>query len=110
MVTELTDPTTGGPTVTYKTVGDLIQELENYDPETPLRVGFQPSWPLAGYIAAVTLIDPADQTECPCGCDGVDEDHTDSPARSEEPATLWIAINQSSSYSESPYAPREIWQ
>ena len=35
------------------TVGELIELLEDFDPETEVRLGTQPNWPLQYHIAGV---------------------------------------------------------
>ena len=78
------------------TLNELIETLqETLDdyPELgdqPVKVGYQPNYPLAGVIANVVVIDADDE-----------EDYDDSgPA-------LWIAV--SDNHSE-PYAPRAAWE
>lgn len=62
------------------TVGELIEELEEYDADSPVRIATQPSYPLTNTISGVTVIDD----------------------------TLWIATSQVGG-DESPYAPAEAW-
>lgn len=78
------------------TVRDLLELLESYDPETPLRIATQPSWPLASTLAAVTLIEAPED----------DEDPDFVPDRV---ATVWLAASDSVGYDEHPYAPRDAW-
>jgi hypothetical protein len=71
------------------TVGDLIDRLEQIDPETPLRVAFQPAWPLAGYVEAVTEVHSDPETGWTRG--------------------VWLAISGGVNHGEHPYAPRAAW-
>jgi hypothetical protein len=68
------------------TVGGLIEELQQFDESTEVRVASQPSYPLANEIQNV--------------CNLVEGD---------EDGFVWIAVDQISSYQESPYAPRDVW-
>ena len=66
--------------------------------ETEVAIAYQPSYPLRGRIAAVTIpaeVDPGD----------MDPDETNDPDG--DRAVLWIATDQDN---ESPYAPRWPWQ
>jgi hypothetical protein len=38
-----------------ETVGDLIAELECYDPDTPIRLASQPRWPFEYTLGGVAL-------------------------------------------------------
>jgi hypothetical protein len=80
--------------MTIKTVGDLKEALEEFDDALPVRIAYQPSWPLAGSIQNVREVDRADE---PGG-----------PTRPGD-VTLWIAVDQVSTYTENPYAPRDAW-
>lgn len=66
------------------TVRDLIDALSEQDPDTPVRIAYQPSYPLRGQIACVT--------------DYVDADID----------AVWIAVVPAP-HDENPYAPRDAW-
>jgi hypothetical protein len=76
-----------------KTIAELIDELNEAStqfPEgldTPIAVAYQPTYPLRGYISAVTAT-------------GLDEDEGDEPV-------VWLAVNQDN---DDPYASRDAWQ
>lgn len=76
------------------TVQDLLDQLEGIDPETPLAVAFQPSWPLRGSVSAVT--------QMPVGVHGEDEE--------DGLGVVWLAIDPESSWDVSPYASNDAWQ
>jgi hypothetical protein len=67
-------------------VQDLIFELSQLEPTAEVRVAYQPSYPLAAEIAAVTDL-----------------------VESSEEGFVWIATSSGVGYSESPYAPRDAW-
>lgn len=69
------------------TVQDLIDELEFLEPTAEVRIAYQPSYPLAADIAAVTDL-----------------------VESSEEGFVWIAASGGVGYQESPYAPRDAWQ
>lgn len=81
------------------TVAELKDILSYLDEDKEVRVAFQPNWPLRAKISNVM--------------DGEeifthDEDEDDQTPESAQ--FVWIAVDQVSSYSEHPYAPREVWQ
>jgi hypothetical protein len=88
--------------MSIQTLGELIEALEDARDEmgedVRVRVAFQPSWPLRAVVQYVTV--PPD----------VGEDEDEDEMASKEPATLWLAVDQVSSSSENPYAPRFAWQ
>ena len=92
--------------MTIVTVGDLIAALENYDPETPVMIGHQPSWPLAETVAGV--VGPDDRETCHLAdheeCDLEDGYHVDD----EGPETVWLVAG-GHAWDRSPYAPRAIF-
>jgi hypothetical protein len=116
-------------------VGDLISVLEDMPEDKEIRIAFQPSWPLRAQIQSVAdgeeMIE--ERPRCVrCGefatctiegreyplCDehGMAEEQPlehlelDDPPDGDVGTFVWIAIDQISSYSENPYAPREAWQ
>jgi hypothetical protein len=84
--------------VKIETVGDLKEALEEFDDALPLRVAFQPSWPLAAEVANVRAINPAD------------EDASGTVVGRPDRPVVWIAASSSIPYAEDPYAPRNAWE
>lgn len=87
------------------TVQELIDRLGDFDPDMEIGVAYQPSYPLTGYLAAVT--GPEDiAAEEPCdehghyNCDECAED---------APKIVWLAVGQGD-VNGSPYAPRAAWE
>jgi len=80
------------------TVYELKQILEDFDEDKQIRVAFQPSWPLRAHIQSVGEIDR----------EGMEDE--EDPAQDDVEEFVWIAVEQVSSSSENPYAPREAWQ
>jgi len=79
----------------YKTVKAVYEELQNIIEsgygDAPVRIAYQPNWPLAAYVENVEYIKG-------------DEDD-------ERPNAVWFAASgDGMSYDESPYAPRELWE
>jgi len=78
-------------------VGELRALIEDLEDDIEIRVAMQPSYPLRGILRNVvpvteTVTDPSK---------GLYED---------EVTTLWLATEQVSSYTESPYhVPQEAW-
>ena len=57
------------------TAGDLIEMLQDLDPDTEIRLMSQPSWPFE-YSLATDLYIPERVPSCPtCGADLVGRDH-----------------------------------
>ena len=77
-------------------LSELIELLELHqqaagDADPEVRIAYQPNYPLAAEVSAVTKI----SGEANCGGD--------------EP-TIWIAASSGvNSYSENPYAPQAAW-
>lgn len=67
--------------MTIKTVADLQEYLEDFLPDTEIRIAYQPNWPLAGTVNKVSEVDDK----------------------------VWIAVGEVSR-DENPYAPKEIWE
>lgn len=67
--------------MTIETVQDLRDLLDEFDPETPVSVAQQPSWPLAAVPVAVTELG----------------------------GRVWLATAEAT-VDGSPYAPSEAWQ
>jgi len=95
--------------VTIRTVGDLADALEDFDRDAPLRVAFQPSWPLRAVVHGVVEVFDGDEEDGDFS-DGEDHDGDDDADR----GTVWVAVDQVGSdgpgASESPYAPRGAWE
>jgi hypothetical protein len=83
-------------------VRELIDVLEQYDEDAEIRVAFQPSWPLRGKVANVVSSDDNDP-------EYADPDAERDPADPVREDFVWIAVDQVSSSSENPYAPKEVW-
>jgi len=79
------------------TLSELIEHLEmlreeiGEEVDPPVRIAYQPSWPLRASVSNVCVIERDD--------DDPDED-----------TTLWIAASWSSPHDESPYAPNKAWE
>ena len=91
------------------TIDDLIAKLEDLKDmaprggETEIRVAYQPTYPIAGTIQALSLAEPFDEDD-----DGnmVDADLDMAPTSHD--TKLWIGVG-SMPYDENPYAPRWAW-
>lgn len=70
------------------TVAELIEVLQDADPESLVRIAFQPSYPLRASVASVALPDEMDGSE----------------------GFVWIAASASVPYMENPYAPSAAWE
>jgi hypothetical protein len=81
------------------TVGELKNILDYLDEDKEIRVAFQPSWPLRAKIQSVVDGEELSGER--------DDGYEDTP---ESAQFVWIAVDQVSSYSEHPYAPKEAWQ
>jgi hypothetical protein len=88
-------------------VREPIDVLEQYDEDAEIRVAFQPSWPLRGKVANVVSSDEIrDDDNDP---EYADPDAERDPADPVREDFVWIAVDQVSSSSENPYAPKEVW-
>ena len=85
--------------MTITTVGELIARLEDYDPETPIMLAHQPSWPLAETLAGI--VGPEDR-EMPS------DDEVD-PDEAAEPDTVWLVAG-GHAWDRSPYAPGWVFE
>lgn len=78
-----------------QTIRELIEALEDaaaeHGEDTPVRIAYQPSYPLAARVRAVTALER-------------DDDNPDAGA------VLWLAASDTVPSSESPYAPRDAWE
>lgn len=79
---------------TTQTVQDLIDLLSEFDPDAPVMIAHQPSWPLAEVVGAVTTAEFVNED---------DEDET------EEDNTVWIVAG-GHSHRRSPYAPKAVFE
>lgn len=84
-------------------VQDLIERLSELDPEAPILLAHQPSWPLQFTLRGVaTSQDIANGSEC--------EEHghydCDKCAAVEEPVVYLVEGN----HPDHPYAPRAAWE
>jgi hypothetical protein len=82
-----------------QTIRELIEALEDlaseHGDETPVRIAYQPSYPLAARLRAVTPL-PA----------GLSDDEDGDP----EDVVVWLAASDTVGSDESPYAPRDAWE
>lgn len=101
------------------TVKDLIEQLEELDPNTPLMVVHQSQWPLREVIGGVWLDEfpqdcrwgNGDDCECDpdenpdeCGC----KDCLVCGGSSEESTTAYLVLN-GHPYDGSPYGSKKAW-
>ena len=82
-------------------VRELIELLEQYDEDAEVRVALQPSWPLRASVQNVICSEELRNLDGEGGPLDPDADL--------EEAFVWIAVDQVSSSSENPYAPRAAW-
>lgn len=90
----------------FTTVADLIEELQNFDPESPVFVAFQPSWPLAAEIANITEVSPDDEDE---DWDEEQQEWVPVNEQPDVPNVVWIALTSGVRGDMSPYAPKAAW-
>ena len=85
-------------------VRELIELLDDYDPEAPVLIAHQPSWPLAEVVAGVVEDDPDRYLE-----DRDSDPDEDQPDTDEDGArAVWIVAG-GHPYERSPYAPKWIF-
>jgi len=89
------------------TLTELIEKLQDVADEYPdladqeVNVAYQRSYPLAGFISAVTIVETDDEDSDECECPSTKEcEHCPEPA-------IWIGISDNSS---EPYAPKAAWR
>lgn len=70
------------------TVAELIEVLQDADPDCNVRIAYQPTYPLRATVATVALPDEMDGSE----------------------GFVWIAASASVPYMENPYAPSDAWE
>jgi hypothetical protein len=80
-----------------RTVGELIALLEDYDPESPIMIAHQESWPLAETVASVV------------GDTEVADEETYEAGSAADPETVWIVAG-GHAWDRSPYAPRAVFE
>jgi hypothetical protein len=73
-----------------ETIGDLLDALADLSEDLPVRIAFQPNYPLAATISNVRVIEREE--------------------RRPFQKVLWIAVDQITDYDESPYGPRDAWE
>lgn len=85
-------------------VSELIERLQDCDPEAEVLIATQPNWPLAYHLSGVaTPEDIAGETRCEDhGSFSCDEDEC-QPTES----VVWLA--EGSQRYDNPYAPRAAW-
>lgn len=89
------------------TLTELIEKLQDLADEYPelaeqeVNVAYQRSYPLAGFIDAVTIVEIDDEDSDECECPSTKScDHCPKPA-------VWIGIKDNS---REPYAPKAAWR
>lgn len=80
------------------TVGMLKARLEGYDDDEPVRIAYQPSWPLAAELADVTSLNDLDIPEA-----DIDDSH-----HGDKPEAVWLVAGDSPH--DDPYAPGALFQ
>lgn len=82
------------------TVRDLIDRLEDLDPDAEILLAHQPSWPLQFTLAGVAAgEDVAGDVEC--------EEHGDYNC--DECADSGVVYLVEGNHPDHPYAPRAVW-
>lgn len=76
------------------TIGELLEELqmmaEEHGDDVEVRIAYQPSYPLAADLDAVTLV-------------------KNEQGVHRKDKIVWLAASTSVGYSENPYAPSQAW-
>lgn len=80
------------------TVGMLKARLEGYDDDEPVRIAYQPSWPLAAELADVTSLNDLDIPEA-----DIDDAH-----HGDQPEAVWLVAGDAPY--DDPYAPGALFQ
>ena len=88
-------------------VGDLKEILEYLDDGIEIRVADQPIWPLGAAIEQ--LVTPDEWASREMGEDEIYEEEEGDREVDPDGHFLWIVLSDHSSYYESPYAPRKLW-
>jgi hypothetical protein len=111
------------------TVRDLIARLEEEDPDAPVRLGFQPNWPLKFGIHGVVQARAEDDGESPFNCPAgrcfrygvedapqdVAEEHDDAECdcachdNRTGPVYILSTAGHGVGYDESPYGDSRWW-
>lgn len=88
-------------------VGELKEMLEDVDDDLEVRIAAQPSWPLRFTLRSVVTPEAFAEARAQEAWDaGVERPDDEEP--DEDANFLWIV--QGDHPSESPYAPRIIWE
>jgi hypothetical protein len=74
-----------------RTVAELIEYLEQFDDNMPIRVAQQPNYPLVATIENVRQV-------------------TEDDNSGREGPYVWIATREITTHRENPYAPAEAWE
>lgn len=104
------------------TLDELIERLgearDDLGGQAEVRVAYQPSWPLRGTIASVTVTGGDTEPHCDdhvcyvASCadcqDATQAAAEDTPGTDSDDTMAWIAVG-SAPYAENPYAPRWAW-
>jgi hypothetical protein len=92
--------------VTKMTIDEMIEELESarddLGGDAPVRIAYQPSWPLRATVASVTVPPSDDPAE-------LYPDDEEAAGQDNDGHVLWIAAG-SAPYDENPYAPKWAWR
>jgi hypothetical protein len=90
-----------------RTVGDLIESLQQFDADAVILAAHQPGWPLQEVISDVVLHEDNECAECGgedghfTGCGSVLKERSAGP--------VYIVLGGSPSEPLSPYAPRSVF-
>ena len=82
------------------TVGELIELLEDHDPDAVVMLAHQPAWPLAEVLAGV--VHSADMN------DDLDADRDPDEDLPKGDGCLWLVAG-GHAWDRSPYAPRSVF-
>lgn len=94
------------PEINLTELIDQLTELrDELGDDAAVRIAYQQNWPLRGTVATVTSSMDIARTKAE---DDEVEDIEEAVAADTEPKTVWISVGPAS-YSESPYAPKEVW-
>ena len=85
---------------TIQTVQDLIDLLSDFDPDAPVLIAHQPSWPLAEVVGDVTVIEKDEDDD-----DDDEEGYEDNAPDN----TVWLVAG-GHPHGRSPYAPKAVFE
>lgn len=94
------------------TLDELIEQLtemrDRQNGDVEVRIAYQPSWPLAGYVANVAYVDGDPDDRCETHSPNIWCEECE-PEDEDKKAHVWIATSGTVNHDESPYAPRAAW-